>query len=77
MPPENPNAPVPNIYLTYREKEVLTKVAEGKSDYEIGVLLKLTPHGVDFHMRIIYKKMQTNTLNSDEVCISLQKVQLF
>jgi DNA-binding CsgD family transcriptional regulator len=53
--------PVPNIYLTPREKEILTIVAEGKSDEAIGVLLKLTPHGVDYHMRNIYRKMQTNS----------------
>jgi DNA-binding CsgD family transcriptional regulator len=60
-PPRNPDDPVPNICLSYREKEVLTKVAEGKSDFDIGVVLKLTPHGVDYHMRNIYKKMQTNS----------------
>jgi len=60
-PPKNTDRPVPNIYLTAREKEVLTKIAEGKSDPVIAVLLKLTPSGVDFHMRNIYKKMQTNS----------------
>jgi DNA-binding CsgD family transcriptional regulator len=60
-PPQNTNEPVPNIYLTPREKEILTIVAEGKSDEAIAVLLKLTAHGVDFHMRNIYKKMQTNS----------------
>ena len=60
-PPQNPSLPVPNIYLTPREKEILTIVAEGKSDDEMAMLLKLTPHGVDFHMRNIYKKMQTNS----------------
>jgi DNA-binding CsgD family transcriptional regulator len=57
----DPNSPVPNIYMTFREKEILTKVAEGKSDHDIAVLLNLSPHGVDFHMRNIYKKMQTNS----------------
>jgi DNA-binding CsgD family transcriptional regulator len=59
-PPQNPNLPVPNIYLTSREKEILTMVAEGKSNHEMGLLLKLTADGVNFHMRNIYKKMQTN-----------------
>jgi DNA-binding CsgD family transcriptional regulator len=59
--PENPDNPVPNIYLTCREKEVLTLVAEGKADQDIAFLLELSPHGVDFHMRNIYKKMQTNS----------------
>jgi DNA-binding CsgD family transcriptional regulator len=58
---ENAGNPVPNIYLTYREKEILTMIAEGKSDSVIAVLLKLTPSGVNFHMRNIYKKMQTNS----------------
>jgi DNA-binding CsgD family transcriptional regulator len=60
-PPEKPDDLVPNIYLTSREKEVLTLAAEGKSDEVVAVLLKLTIHGVDYHMRNIYKKMQTNS----------------
>jgi len=52
---------VPNIYLTPREKEILTLVAEGKSDHDIAALLKLTSHGVDFHMRNVYRKLQTNS----------------
>lgn len=60
-PPQNTSEAVPNIYLTPREKEILTIVAEGKSDEAIAVLLKLTTSGVDFHMRNIYKKMQTNS----------------
>jgi DNA-binding CsgD family transcriptional regulator len=60
-PPQDTSRPVPNIYLTRREKEILTMVSEGKSDEAIAVLLKLTPHGVDFHMRNIYTKMQTNS----------------
>jgi DNA-binding CsgD family transcriptional regulator len=60
-PATNAGDPVPNIYLTPREKEILTIVAEGKSDEAIAVLLKLTPHGVDYHMRNIYRKMQTNS----------------
>jgi len=59
--PESTAHPVPNIYLTCREKEVLTLVAEGKSDDCIAVLLKLTPHGVHFHLKNIYSKMQTNS----------------
>jgi DNA-binding CsgD family transcriptional regulator len=59
-PPDNPDIQVPNIYLTPKEKEILTRVAEGKSDYDIGVIVDLTPSGVDFHMRNIFKKMQTN-----------------
>jgi DNA-binding CsgD family transcriptional regulator len=60
-PPQDTSRPVPNIYLTAREKEMLTMVSEGKSDYAIAVLLKLSPHGVDFHMRNIYTKMETNS----------------
>jgi DNA-binding CsgD family transcriptional regulator len=60
-PPKNPDNQLPNIYLTCREKEVLTMISEGKSDQVIAALLKLTTYGVDFHMRNIYKKMQTNS----------------
>lgn len=59
--PDNTGNTVPNIYLTPRENEILTKVAEGKSDHDIAVLLELSLHGVDFHLRNIYKKLQTNS----------------
>jgi DNA-binding CsgD family transcriptional regulator len=52
---------VPNIYLTSREKEILTLVAEGKSDQDIATILRLSAHGIDFHLRNIYKKMGTNS----------------
>lgn len=51
---------VPNIFLTPKEKQVLTKVAEGKSDQHIASILKLSLHGVDFHMRTIFNKMEIN-----------------
>jgi DNA-binding CsgD family transcriptional regulator len=60
-PPRNPDNPVPNIYLTSREKAVLTMISEGKSDSVISIVLKLTRSGVDFHLRNIYQKMQTNS----------------
>jgi DNA-binding CsgD family transcriptional regulator len=52
---------LPNIYLTPREKEILTKAAEGKSDHDIAHLLKLTPHGIHYHLRNIYRKMDANS----------------
>ncbi|MEI7668694.1 MAG: LuxR family transcriptional regulator [Pseudomonadota bacterium] len=55
------NVTIPNIYLTNREIEILTKVAEGKSDKDIASIIGVTPHAIDFHMRSIYRKMQTNS----------------
>lgn len=37
--------------LTPRERESLQWVAEGKTDWEIGELMGISRHGVDFHLR--------------------------
>ena len=60
-PPAKCDDTVPNIYLEPREKEILTMIAEGKSDSVIATLVGLTPAGVDYHLRKVYRKMQTNS----------------
>ncbi|HUI20772.1 MAG TPA: autoinducer binding domain-containing protein [Methylocella sp.] len=46
---ENPtNGP---IVLTAREREALQWAAEGKADWEIGAVMRISQHGADKHMR--------------------------
>ena len=47
-----------NVHLTRREKEVLSWVATGKSNWEISEILSVSEHTVDFHLRNIFKKLQ-------------------
>lgn len=51
-----------NIYeLTKREKEILTKLVEGKSAKEIGDVLSISPLTVQTHVRNIYFKLHVNS----------------
>ena len=43
--------------LTPRERESLQWVAEGKTDWEIGELMGISRHGVDFHLRSARMKL--------------------
>lgn len=47
--------------LTQREREALQWAAEGRTDVEIGELMRITEHGVDRHMRSAKKKLATRT----------------
>ncbi len=47
--------------LTPREKEVITWVSKGKNNWEISAILNISEHGVDFHMRNIFKKMDVQS----------------
>jgi len=52
---------LPNyVQLSPREYEVLSQCAEGKSDTVIASILSITNHGVDHHMRNIFRKLQVN-----------------
>ena len=53
--------PEHNIYLTAREKEVLTWAAAGKTDGEIGTILTLSEDTVDSYFRTAFKKLSANT----------------
>ncbi len=50
-----------NILLTSKEREVLLWVARGKTDGDIGDIMGISDHGVGFHLRNIYKKLDANS----------------
>jgi DNA-binding CsgD family transcriptional regulator len=50
-----------NIFLTVKERDVLTMVMCGKSDAAIACKLNMSVHTVDSHMRKIFRKLETNT----------------
>ena len=47
--------------LTKRQREVLCWIAAGKSNWDIGQILSISEHGVDFHVRNIFKKLGVNS----------------
>lgn len=57
---ENRNKADKNLFLTEKEREVLTWVASGKSYSNISQILNMSPHTVDYHMRNIYKKLDVS-----------------
>ncbi len=60
--------------LTKREKEVLTWVKDGKTNWEISVILKITERTVKSHMTNIMNKLDATT-RSHAVSIALtQKI---
>ena len=50
-----------NTTLTRREKDVLTWASEGKSAWEIGVILSISERTVKFHLSNIYRKFEVST----------------
>lgn len=51
------NKPVKENPLTEREREVLNWTAQGKSAWDIGVILNISEHTVNFHLKNIIKKL--------------------
>ena len=49
------------IPLTIREQEVLLWSMKGKSNWDISVILNISEHAVDFHVRNILKKLNVNS----------------
>lgn len=49
---------VAGVHLSPREAEALRWVSEGKSDWEIGVLMRISEHGVDKHLRSVFVKLK-------------------
>ncbi|MDC4206650.1 MAG: PAS domain S-box protein [Candidatus Manganitrophus sp.] len=45
------------VELTKREKEVLSWVMAGKSNSDISAIMNISPHGIDFHLRNLFKKL--------------------
>ncbi len=60
------------IVLTEREKEILKWCAQGKTTWEIGVILSLSEAGVLFHLRNVMRKFNT----SSRVYAVMQAVRL-
>ena len=59
--------------LTPREIEILTWVMKGKSNFEIGGIVQLSPLTVKNHLRNIYKKLNVhNRVHAISRCYSLQ-----
>lgn len=50
----------PNLFLTDRERDILSMAAHGKSDAAIAGKLHMSVHTVDSHMRKIFRKLETN-----------------
>jgi DNA-binding CsgD family transcriptional regulator len=50
----------PNLFLTDRERDILTMVGQGKSALAIAGTLHMSVHTVDSHMRKIFGKLETN-----------------
>jgi LuxR family quorum sensing-dependent transcriptional regulator len=48
------------LSLTAKEREILTLASRGKTDPEIGEILKISKHTVNTHLRNIFKKLETN-----------------
>jgi DNA-binding CsgD family transcriptional regulator len=57
---ERPAPAEPNVFLTDRERDVLTMVLHGKSDAIIADRLHMSVHTVDSHMRKIFMKLEVN-----------------
>jgi DNA-binding CsgD family transcriptional regulator len=50
----------PNLFLTDRERDILSMAARGNSDATIAGALNMSVHTVDSHMRKIFRKLEVN-----------------
>ncbi|MEJ2687195.1 MAG: autoinducer binding domain-containing protein [Gammaproteobacteria bacterium] len=50
------------VYMTEREKEILKWSANGKTRGEIGAVLNISENTVDYHLRNVYRKLDTNNI---------------
>jgi DNA-binding CsgD family transcriptional regulator len=57
---ERPAPAGPNIFLTDRERDILSMVLYGRSDAMIADKLHMSVHTVDSHMRKIFMKLEVN-----------------
>ena len=60
------------IRLAPREREALQWAAEGKTDWEIGEVMGISTHGVDFHLRSARTKLGT-TNRTQAVAMALRR----
>lgn len=59
--PAQPDGSLESLGLTRREAEVLAWVSEGKTNAEIGVILRASRRTVDKHLEHIYRKLGVET----------------
>ncbi|MET4261460.1 MULTISPECIES: helix-turn-helix transcriptional regulator [unclassified Bradyrhizobium] len=52
---------VPDVVLSAREKQCLLWVEEGKSSWEIGVILRVSENTVNFHLKNAMRKLEVTT----------------
>ena len=57
--------------LSAREKEVLKLVSEGKSNAQIGLILKISSHTVKAHLNGIFEKLDVR----DRICAAVKAVK--
>jgi DNA-binding CsgD family transcriptional regulator len=57
---ERPAPAGPNLFLTEKERDVLSMVLQGRSDAAIADRLHMSVHTVDSHMRKIFRKLEVN-----------------
>lgn len=55
--PDQPPVETPPAHLTKREEEIMRWVAEGKTNWEISVILGVSLNTVKFHLKNIYEKL--------------------
>jgi len=53
-------AEIAQISLSERERDILTLVAQGKTNWEIGAILKLSEYSVRDYLKDVSKRMQTS-----------------
>ncbi|MDE5446275.1 helix-turn-helix transcriptional regulator [Bradyrhizobium hipponense] len=52
---------VQDVVLSTREKQCLQWVEEGKSSWEIGVILRISENTVNFHLKNAMRKLEVTT----------------
>ncbi|MET4323479.1 DNA-binding CsgD family transcriptional regulator [Bradyrhizobium sp. JR4.1] len=52
---------VPDVVLSAREKQCLLWVEEGKSSWEIGMILRVSENTVNFHLKNAMRKLEVTT----------------
>ncbi len=52
---------VQEVVLSAREKECLCWVEEGKSSWEIGVILRISENTVNFHLKNAMRKLEVTS----------------
>ena len=50
----------PNVFLTDRERDILSMVLRGSSDATVAGRLNMSVHTVDSHMRKVFRKLEVN-----------------